>query len=83
MLADSGGILTSGRRQNHFGILGRRGDLGPLRVPLTVICSVILASFCGAFNQDGFGFLLGLGKPRSSSHLSTEEKEARPRMLKL
>lgn len=29
MLAEPGaGSLTSGRRQNHVGILGRRGDLG-------------------------------------------------------
>ena len=30
--------------------------LWPFRVPLTVICSVILARFCGAFYKDGFGF---------------------------
>lgn len=30
--------------------------LCPFRVPLTVICSVILATFGAAFYKDGFGF---------------------------
>lgn len=57
--------------------------LCPFRVPLTVICSVILARFGGAFYKDGFGFFRGPGKPRSSSHLGTEEKEVQTRMQKL
>lgn len=57
--------------------------LCPFRVPLTVICSVILARFGGAFCKDGFGFFRGPGKPRSSSHLGTEEKEVQTRMQKL
>lgn len=57
--------------------------LCPFRVPLTVICSVILARFGGAFYKDGFGFFRVPEKPRSSLHLGTEEKEVKTRMLKL
>lgn len=57
--------------------------LCPFRVPLTVICSVILARFGGTFYKDGFGFFWGTEKSRSSSHLRTEEKEVQTRMQKL
>lgn len=83
-----GGNLTSGRRQNHVGVLGRSGDLGD---PSTVALKG--PSHChllGHFYQVRWCLLQGWirilqrsERPRSSSHLGTEEKEVETRMQKL
>lgn len=57
--------------------------LWPLRVPLTVICSVIFYQVRWCLLQGWIRILQRSERPRSSSHLGTEEKEVKTRMQKL